>query len=269
MDPQQHDFVTLSTPVDDAEGVLWHVPDGWQQGRGAFGGLVLAAMTRAAERTVDPELALRSLSATLPRPVLPGAARIELSAPSDGKHTALREVRLVQDDHVAATASCVFGRARGGDDGTFCDLPAPADVTPWHEAPVAPMRPPLAPVFTPHLEYRSLGPPPFMGSGPRESLGWVRFRNPGTLRDAALVMALTDAWWPTALAAFDAPRPLATIHTFVQIVGTFDGLDPDAPFLHRARSDAALQGYLAERRELFGHDGRLIAVNQQTFVLIR
>ena len=50
------------------------VPDGWQQGRGAFGGLVLAALARAVEMS-EPEKdrTLRSFNGEIAGPVLPGA----------------------------------------------------------------------------------------------------------------------------------------------------------------------------------------------------
>jgi len=39
------------------------VPDGWQQGRGAFGGLVYGMLTRAMEQVVDePARRLRTLT---------------------------------------------------------------------------------------------------------------------------------------------------------------------------------------------------------------
>lgn len=262
------DFFTLSSPAPaGGASFVWQVPDGWQQGRGCFGGLVLAAVTRCAQAGVDAALPLRSLTATLCGPALPGEARIEVEPVRDGKHTAVRQARLVQRGEVVTLATLVFGRRRA-DDGDWCDV-APLELAPWRELPVAPLGPPLAPVFTPRLEYRSVGPAPFTGMGPREALGWVRFREPGPARDAALLVALADAWWPSALVPFSAPRPMATIQFMLQLVGTLDGLDPQAPLAHRAASDGAHGGYAAERRELFGEDGRLLAVNQQTFVLIR
>ena len=51
------------------------VPDGWAQGRGAFGGLVLGAMLRAVTRAEpDPARRVRSVTGEIPAPVLPGLA---------------------------------------------------------------------------------------------------------------------------------------------------------------------------------------------------
>src|SRR5215475_158847 len=54
------------------------VPDGWQQGRGAFGGLVFGLLVRAMETQVaDPARLLRALSGDIAGPVLPGPVRVD------------------------------------------------------------------------------------------------------------------------------------------------------------------------------------------------
>ena len=68
--------LTSGARVDPARWE-WSVPDGWQQGRGAFGGLVIAALARALEAHVgDPERTLRSLTAELPGATLPRPASL-------------------------------------------------------------------------------------------------------------------------------------------------------------------------------------------------
>ncbi|HUQ08269.1 MAG TPA: acyl-CoA thioesterase domain-containing protein, partial [Kofleriaceae bacterium] len=49
---------------------LWDLADGWQQGRGAFGGIVLGTLLRAME-ACEPDRArrARSLSGEIPAPV--------------------------------------------------------------------------------------------------------------------------------------------------------------------------------------------------------
>ena len=44
------DLSQAMTPVRTGESTFtWAIPDGWQQGKGAFGGLVAGAAVRAAE----------------------------------------------------------------------------------------------------------------------------------------------------------------------------------------------------------------------------
>ncbi|HEU4408007.1 MAG TPA: acyl-CoA thioesterase domain-containing protein [Polyangiaceae bacterium] len=76
------------------------MPEGWQQGRGAFGGLVPGALTRAmAASEPEPARALRSLSAELLGPVPPGPADVGVEvlrrgsvAVADGFVTEMREL---------------------------------------------------------------------------------------------------------------------------------------------------------------------------------
>jgi acyl-CoA thioesterase len=99
--------------------------------------------------------------------------------------------------------------------------------------------------------------------------GWVRFRDRPTRRDVAHLAALADAWWPALFSIWSAPRPMATVAYTLQVLDGFEGLDPDAPIFHHARAIASRDGYAVEIRELWGEDGRLLALNEQTFVVIR
>src|SRR5690606_21365142 len=99
--------------------------------------------------------------------------------------------------------------------------------------------------------------------------GWVRPKNPGAKRDAAYVAACIDAYWPAHLSRESQLRPMATVAFTVQPRPHFEGLDPEAPHFYRARVLATDGGYSVETRELWGEDGRLLGLNQQTFVSIK
>jgi hypothetical protein len=62
---------------------------------------------------------------------------------------------------------------------------------------------------------------------------------------------------------------MATIGFTLEVLGGFDGLDPEAPFFYVGRGHVLRDGYLSEERQLYGHDGRLLARNHQTFVVIK
>ena len=62
---------------------------------------------------------------------------------------------------------------------------------------------------------------------------------------------------------------MATIHFTMQIVGSWEGLDADAPLFHYAHGLTADDGYTVEYRQLWGEDGRLMALNEQTLVFIK
>lgn len=258
------DFDRLITPAPAGDGRFTiDVPDGWQQGRGAFGGLVLAILTRASELVVaDAARPLRSLTAEIVGPVLPGATELRVEVLRAGTGVTTVASRLVQGGEVQAHAVGAFGKARP----TFTAAPAlpPPDLTrSWRDVTPIPIGPPLSPVFAQHVEFRYL-------SQDARIDGWVRLRAPGRARDAAYTVALADCWWPAMLDPVKAPpRPVATLTFAFERVASLDGLDPEAPLRYRASILAGGDGYAIEQRELWGEDGRLIALNQQTVVVMK
>jgi hypothetical protein len=98
--------------------------------------------------------------------------------------------------------------------------------------------------------------------------GWIRPRDPGAPRDAAYLAAMADAWWPVMFVRFGGIRAMATIAFTLDIVSGLDGLDPMAPLGYRATSPVCADGYCLETRELWGEDGRLVAINQQTIAIL-
>lgn len=263
-------FEQLTTPVarKGADGQFVHeIHDGWQQGRGAFGGLVLASLVRAVEAFAGrPGLTLRTLTAELCGPVLPGEAEIRVEPLRVGSGTSTVAARMVQQDEVLAHAVIVLGRARDPEP-RYAGLPRPA-ITPFREVMPLPAEATTA-SFAQHFEYRNTGPIPFSRSAEATAAGWVRPRDPGTARDGAFLVGVADAWWPAVLSIMSAPRPAATITFTIDIVGQCAGLDPEAPFYHDAHTLSASDGWAPEVRTLWGEDGRLLAINHQTFVVIK
>src|SRR5688500_1083649 len=99
---------SLDDVLTPSGGAL-EVPDGWQQVRGAFGGLVLGAMTRALEAAAGAGRALRTLSASLMAPVVPGRARISVEVLRAGSAVTTARAAMHQDDALVAQATAVFG----------------------------------------------------------------------------------------------------------------------------------------------------------------
>ncbi len=242
-----------------------NVPDQWQQGRGAFGGLVTATLVRALE-VMAPGRPLRSLTCELCGPTQPGPASLEAEVLRAGNAVTTVAVRLVQANEVQAHAVGVLGQPRANAvDSRSLVAPTLGD---WHAVDVLEVGPPLGPVFARHVEFRPKTLP-FSGSAERRLEGWVRFHHPGAARDPAWLAGCIDTWWPTEFMVAEAPRPMATIAFTFQPLGDTAGLDPDAPLYFRSSGVAGAAGYQVEFRELWGHDGRLLALNQQTLVMIK
>ena len=152
-------------------------------------------------------------------------------------------------------------------------VPAPPtaerNFRPFEEASPIAFAPPAGPAFAGHYEYRVTGPWPFSGAAEAITAGWVRARRPPTVLGAAELVALADAWWPAAFSIDRGPRPTSTIAYMLQLLPTRAPLPGDQPLFHVARAVGGAEGYVAEQRELWTADGELVALNPQTFVVIK
>ncbi len=264
-----HDFAA-ATRVERAAELLFHaqIPDGWQQGRGAFGGLVLAVLARALEASVgDATRTLRSISGEIVGPVLPGIATIEIEVVRRGSGVTTLSAKLRQGDEVLARATGVFGKSRGEmRSSVMLDAPSPP---PFADVARTSMKGPFGPSFAEHFDMRSTGPLPFSGAREAVCSGWVRAVSPPSVLGMPEIIAYADAWWPATFGVEPAPRPMATISFTLEPCIDPSTLVASEPLYYRARALSEREGFVMELRELWTADGRLVAVNPQTFVVIK
>lgn len=257
--------------VDDTTSIFT-VPDGWQQGRGAFGGLVIGAMVRAATvATNDDSRRVRSVTAELLGPVLPGPATLHIERLHQGSGVSAVRVRLLQDTGAGVVeeqccAVIVLAKSRPGTP-QFSHRAVPT-MPDWREVDVVAVEPPLGPVFAGNFNFRPTGPWPFSGAPVPVAAGFIQPREPVTAFDAALVAACADAWWPAVLSTLQEVRPMATITFALELLTDPAHLDPATPLFHDARSETGVDGYCVEHRALWTPDGLLVAENQQLFAII-
>ena len=86
---------------------------------------------------------------------------------------------------------------------------------------------------------------------------------------ARKVIGLMDAYWPAHFAMETTPRPMATVSFTLQLLVDPASLDPAEPLFYRASAPAAHEGFVVEFRELWTARRTLVALNQQTFVIIK
>lgn len=249
------------------------VPDGLQQGRGAWGGVATGAMAAAAQQ-VEQRFAVRSLSAQLVAPLLVGDHEIVVEELRRGSGTTTLGLRVIGGDGALVAHAVVVlagPRAPGAlPDGTLIDVPQELAAGPEAVA-VVPLGPPAAPHFLQHLQVRPMVGLPFTGAD--LVTGWVRPRDPVSRLDASIVIALADAWWVAAMAQLERPRPVGTLAFTVDLPIDPSSLPllPDGhlqPLFHRGRTIAVRDGFAVETRELWTIDGRLASYNTQTVAVI-
>ncbi len=247
------------------------VPDGWQQGRGAFGGLLMGALVEALQAVVgDPQRRLRALTGEFTGPVGVGDATIECRVLRQGSAVWCVSAALSQGGDVLTHAVGTFALARAAatsGDGLWLAPPTSASPAAWERAEVVDIAAPVAPVFTQHYEYRPTGVIPYSGAPEGTSEGWIRPRHTSGWTVSS-VACTADAWWPAMAARLDGPRPIATIAFTFDLLADPAGL-PAAPLLHRGREYACADGYSVELRELWSADGRLVSLNHQTVAIIK
>jgi hypothetical protein len=245
----------------------WDVPNHWEQGRGAFGGIVVAAMTRAAIASeADGDRLVRALSCEILAPVLAGEAHVLVETLRRGQGVSAFDVRVLQTGEGAAVlrarGTVTLARTRNHDrDLQVTEPPARAD---FDATPRAPVGPPFAPSFTQHLDFRPLGPAPFSGANVPQVEGWIAAPEASSW-GAPEVLALVDSYWPSLMVLETAPRPLVTLTFAAQLLA----VPERGPLYHRGRALAAQDGYLAEIRELFTAEGRLVVVNTQVITIVK
>jgi len=243
------------------------VPDGWQQGRGAFGGLVLGTLLRAIVRTEpDPKRAARTLAGDICGPVLPGTVDIHVRVLRRGSNQSNLAAELTQGGAVLATATAVLSKPRPSPRKLIRTTPPSLDDR--QSAPVLPIGPPISPTFSQHYEYRSAGPLPYAGHQVPETGGWIRERAPPSRMDAPALIGRLDAWWPTLFTIESGPRPVSTVQFTAELLADPASLDPALPLRYRAEMISLRDGFFLESRELWRGD-ELVALNQQTFVIIK
>ncbi len=244
------------------------VPDGWQQGRGAFGGLVFGLLARGMEAEVaDPGRRLRALAGDIAGPVGPGAATVQVDVLRRGSRQSNVQARLVQGGEVLAVASGVLSSGRPADLPPLRGAETPERAA-WDQLPVLPVQPPYGPDFARAYEYRSAGPPPLGGGHDAETAGYVREREIPSRRDAPSMIALLDAWWPTLWSIISEPRPVATTSFLAELLVDPARIDPAERLFHDARMAALEDGFFVELRALWSGD-TCVAMNQQSFAVLR
>ncbi len=246
------------------------IPDGWQQGKGAFGGLVIGILTRAlVSYEEDRSRTLRSLNADLLVAALPGPVTVDVSVLRRGANVSFLEARLEHNGVLVARAGATLAAPRSIDPSPIVDalpLPQVEPLPPWADMPVLPVEPPLGPVFATHYQYRSRALP-FSGGTRAFATGWIRERVPPVTLDEAAVIGLLDAWWPTSLSVDTRPRATVTVGFTMQLVKAPGTLDPNVPLFYRAHGIGCGENFFVEMRELWS-GGEVVALNQQTFSIL-
>ena len=266
----------LTPALTSADGTLsgWQVPDGWQQGRGAWGGLAIGAMILAVEQAETeqssggPDRTVRSVSMQLCGPAVIGLAEVMVEPVRIGTGMSTWSVRVTDSESsVIATGTVITGAPRRSSGLTsstpWSPLEAPA-APPAADVPTVPTPAPFPP-FTQHFDYRVASGFPLQGS-PAETLGWIGYRDSPSWSAASLI-ALADAWYTATLVHLRELTSISTVEFTASLLIDPADLDPGTPLLHHGIVSSFREGYASEQRRLWTPDGRLAVDNLQAMVV--
>lgn len=257
--------------MSGAGPLRWTVPDGWQQGRGAWGGLVVGAMVHAVACSEDPGRRVRTVSAHLHGPTLAGESTVTVEPRRIGSAMSTWSVRIADAaGEPTADGVVITGRPRApelDDHYPAWGRVAAPDLPHWSQVPVTPVAPPLGPAFAEHLEFRIIAGLPFSSAEPRTA-GWIRFPGQGAW-SAEQLLGIIDGWWPCAYPVLEAPHPMATVSFSAHVLVDPATIPAGEPLAFEGVMSAAHEGFTSELRRLWCADGRLAVENHQSIVVIR
>lgn len=256
---------------------IWNVPEGWRQGRGAWGGLVSGQVITSASAGVPEHWRPRAMTISMMAPVPAGPVRCEVSDLRKGSAVWIRQVSLRSQDTLLSTAVVTFATARSATSAsTYVNQRPPVDMQ--TDVAVVPLGGPVAPEFTGQLTFRPALGFPYSGVSERYTAGWIG--PPEGREDAmtpAVIAAYADAWWVTALITLgqsdltDGVPPVATVDfalTFTTDPAT-DAVVAGDGLWHVGEIVAAQDGYVSEIRRLYAPTGELVALNTQVVAVGR
>ena len=282
--PSRFDTDTAVTPLGD--GVYdARIDAGWWIERGPNGGYIAAllmqafmaevsrASPRASERSDsvnnvgETDRHARSLTVHYLAPAVEGPAQLVVHTERAGRLVRYLSARLRQGDRLIATAQAAFAVMNDVGptfaDPSFPEYPHPDAIDHTGDPPgLVPMRE--------RYEYRHITGAPWDGPATTaETGGWIRLTEPRPY-DAAVIAALSDAWYPAIFTRltdrFGVPTVDLTVH--LRSVRALERLAPDDWVAARFRTTVATEGFLEEDGQLWSPDGTLLAHSRQLGLLL-
>ena len=256
---------TLGTLLRDLvpgpDGIAAHIPEGWMQGRTAFGGIT-AALALAAARLALPDLPrLRTMQVAYLRPI--GAdVTLHVGLVRAGRTSSFVRVEACAQDAIGATFLFVFGAARPSrhrhDHAPAPALPAPGDCPAFLPGGAGPN-------FLGRFNLKlAEGPHLVTGSDTPAFTTWSRLADDSDVPPEIALVCIADSLPPAAMTGFRTLAPISTITWTLDLARIPDRNDWISI---RTASLQADEGYSVQDMALHDAGGRLIGSAQQLVAL--
>lgn len=251
------DILASAEPI--ANGFRVAIPQGWLQGRTAFGGLSAALALHAAQRIEADLPPLRSAQISFIGP-LAGPVTVSATKLRRGRTAAFIQCDIVSDAGLGFRAIFVF----------MADLPSRIALGGALHSTVAPP-PPDATLytgpetfFTGNFDFQDL---PEQAPGAAEWLRWARLRDAAGIDPMVEVLAIGDALPPAAFKLLGKDyAPISSLTWIVNLL-TPAPATREGWWLLSARSDHAVNGGSSQTMLLWNADGVAVAQGMQSVAI--
>lgn len=250
-------FATLISAARQADGSFaFDLPDGWRQGRTAYGGLTVAVAHETA-RGLDAQLpGLRSAQIAFVGPV---GVNLHISAAilRRGKSSAFIETRVTSDGELAMLGTFLFMAGRASPIALAAPT-APAAPSPEEAEPA--MRGKGA-AFTSQLEYRHALSP--RDRGKPILLRWVRLRERAGIHPVTELLLVADALPPGLSPVIQGPFMASSANWTVHLHGA-DFVTTDGWWLVQSKAESASSGISSQQMSIWNRAGDAVLSGSQT-----
>lgn len=242
-----------------ADGWRGVIPDGWLQGRTAYGGLSSALALHVAQGSDSDLPPLRSAQVAFIGP-LAGAVTIRAQRLRRGRNAAFIQADVEGDAGLGLRATFVFMRDVPSTveraTGRAPDFPRPGPDTQTFSG----VR---GVTFTQNFEFVDRRDD---GVGPAEWLRWVRLAERDGLDPAVELMAVADCLPPAALKLLGSPAPVSSMTWQVNLTTPAPATE-DGWWLLRSDTDYARGGSSSQVMGIWSADGTPVADGTQSVAI--
>jgi acyl-CoA thioesterase len=239
---------------------------GWWIVKGPNGGYVAAILVRAMEAelgTATADRQLRSITVHYLAAPPEGPVEVAVTVERAGRGLSTVSARMTAGDRLLAIALAAFAIPYTGADAYEHARMPEAD--PPGELFVPPDMEGIVPVARNFRMRPSLGPMPLTGAEEAHTGGWLELAEERPI-DAALLVALADAWFPAPFPRLARPAAAPTIDLTVHVRARLPL--PAQPLLGDFSSSVLRDGFFEEDGALFAADGTLVAQSRQLALLL-
>lgn len=243
------------------EGLCASIPDGWKQGRTAYGGLTSGLALVAAQKAFPDLPPLRSANINFIGPVS-GAPVFTATLLRRGRNVTTVHVSAEIEGQSVADIVFTFGISRDSVLSVNRDItpaPAPGDCkrfTPKIAEPVVPQ-------FFMRFETKLIdGARPMAGAAEGYVRAWSRHMDISSRDGIASLLTLSDVLTPAALPMLKKIAPVSSVNFMLNFV-TDNPTTTDGWWQVESRMSSAAQGYSSQIMRIYNYDGQMVAEGLQ------